>query len=161
MLVAGFWSLLSFSKVNNVFPCFSITCRSKGCFLISHLTLNLSLNGMMTVVGKLISFPFKVTVFFPIFFLYIPNPIFLHFICTGVSLSLILNKCMLSAIFHRSISKYDCVSNMNNITLFILEKRCPLNKLDFLTLLVTLHLTSTIYILESVWVCCFNSSDTL
>ena len=143
---AGYWILVSVimsSMVNHVFLCFSITCRSKGCFLISCLTLNLSVNGMITEVGKLISLPLKVTLNS---FQSISNTsqiqFFSNFIQSGVCLPLILNKCMLPAILHRSTSTYDCVSNMNSITLVILENRCPLNKLDFLTLLVTMNFMS-------------------
>ena len=129
VLVTGFWSVLSCSKVNHVFPCFSNTCRSKGYFLISFLTLNLSLNGMTIEVGKLISFPFKVTL---ISFQSISNTsqiqFFLNRIHSGVSLPLILNECMLPAILHRFTGTDNCVSDINSITFVILENRCPPNK---------------------------------
>ena len=140
MLVIRFWSLLSFSMVNHVFSCFSITCRSKGCFLISFLTINLSLNSMITEVGKLILFPFKVT---RTSFHFISNTsqiqFFFSLIHSGVSLPLILNKCMLPTNLQRFTGTYDCVSDMNSITSWILENRHPLNKLHFLTLLVTMN----------------------
>ena len=96
---------------------------------------------MITEVGKLISFPFKVTLtsFHSIYNTF-QIQFFLNFIHSGVSLPLILNKCMLPAILHRSTGAYDCVSDMNSITLVILENRCPLNKLDFLTLLMTMNI---------------------
>ena len=46
---------------------------------------------------------------------------FLNLIHSGVSLPLILNKCMLPAILHRFTGTYDHASDMNSITLFILE----------------------------------------
>ena len=45
--------ILLFSKVNQILPCFNMTCKSKGSLLTSLLIPNLSLNGMVTEVGKL------------------------------------------------------------------------------------------------------------
>ena len=100
---------------------------------MSLLTLNLSLNGMITEVGKLMSFPFKVTLTsFQSFSNTSQIQFFFNLMHSGVSsLPLILNKCMLPAILHRFTRTYDYVSNMNSITLVILESRCPLNELDF------------------------------
>ena len=126
--------------ITHIFPCFNITCSSRGCFLISFLTLNLSLNYMTTDVGKLISFPFKVTLTslqsIPIIS---QIQFFLNLIHSGVNLPLTVNKCMLPATLHRFTSTYDCVFNMNNITFVMFENRCPLNKFNFLTLLVTMN----------------------
>ena len=47
-------------KVNQVMPCFNITWKSKSSILAMHLSLNLSLSYILTDVGKLILFPFKV-----------------------------------------------------------------------------------------------------
>ena len=94
----------------------------------------------MTEVGKLVSFPFKVTLTsfqsisntFQIQFL-------LKFMCSGVNLPHILNNSMLPAILHRFTGTYDCVSNMNSITLVMFENKCPLNKFDFLILFVIMN----------------------
>ena len=45
-----------------VCPCFNIKCNNKGQLFIIRLILNLSLNGIITEPGKLITFPFNVTV---------------------------------------------------------------------------------------------------
>ena len=57
----------------------------------------------------------------------------------GVNLPLILNKYMLPEILHRFSSTYDCLSDMNSITLVMFENKCPLNKFDFLILFVIMN----------------------
>ena len=49
------------AKVNQVLPCFSIILKSNGSLLTMCLILNLSLNLIVTGVGKFILFPFEVT----------------------------------------------------------------------------------------------------
>ena len=48
------------AKVNQVISCFNIIWKSKGSLLTMWLILNLSLNFIVTDVGKFILFPFKV-----------------------------------------------------------------------------------------------------
>ena len=139
--MAMFGSPLSFSKVNQVLPCFNIMCNSNNHVLISFLAIYLTLNCKITGIGKLISFPFKVML---TSFQYISNTskiqFFLSFIFSGVNLPLILNKCILPAILHRFIGTYDCMFDIKSITLVMLENKHPLNKLDFLILLVTRYI---------------------
>ena len=111
--MAMFGIMLSFSKVNQVLPYFNIMCSSNGHFLINFLALYLSLNGMIIEAGKLMSFPFKVTL---TSFQSISNTsqiqFFLNFIFSGVNVPLILNKCIIPAILHRFIGTYDCMFDM-------------------------------------------------
>ena len=134
-------SLLSFSKVNQVLPYFNITCSSNGCFLMSFLALNLSLNSKITDVNRLTSFPFKVIL---TSFQSISNTskiyFFLNFIFSRVNLPLIFNRCILPAILHGFIGMYECMFDMKTITLVMLESQHPLNKLDFLILLMTRYI---------------------
>ena len=140
MLVAGLCSLLSFSRVNHAFPCFSIICSSKCCLVMRCLATNLSQNGIMTEVDKLTSFPFKVTL---TSFQAISNAsqiqFLLKFMHSGVNVPLILNKCMLPTILHRFTGTYGCESNMNSITLVTYEDKCPWSRFDFLILFVTMN----------------------
>ena len=67
---------------------------------------------------------------------------FLNCILSGVNFPLILNKCLLPAILHRFTGTYNCVSDINSITLVTLENKCPPNKLYFLILLVIRNIIS-------------------
>ena len=55
-------SCMPAAKVNHVIPCFSIRWKSKGSLFINHLTLNLSWSLIITILGKSILLPLKVTV---------------------------------------------------------------------------------------------------
>ena len=105
-----------------VWPCFNIKCNNKGLLFIIHLILNLSLNGIITEPGKLITFPLNVTVTS-----HQSNSIISHnvFLCS-VTFSLFmlpvnLNKCILPNVFHSLIGTYDLMSEMNIIILIVLE----------------------------------------
>ena len=62
---------------------------------------------------------------------------FLSLTCSGFSLSLILNKCILPATLHNFIGTYEWVFDIKSKILVLLENKRPLKKLDFLNLLVT------------------------
>ena len=62
---------------------------------------------------------------------------FLILTCSGFSLPLILNKCILPATLHNFIGTYEWVFDMKSKILVLLENKRPLQKLVFLTLLVT------------------------
>ena len=107
-----------------------------------HLVINLSLKGIMTEVGRLMSFPFKVTL---TSFQSISNTSQIQFLLklihSGVNLPLILNRCILPATLHRPIGTYDCESDMNSITLDTFENKCPQSRFHFLILFVTMNTT--------------------
>ena len=54
-------SCVPVGKVYHVIPCFSIMWKGNGCLFIKHITLILSWSLIVTTLGKLISFPLKVT----------------------------------------------------------------------------------------------------
>ena len=62
---------------------------------------------------------------------------FLILTCSGFSLHLILNKCILLATLYNFIGTYEWVFDMKSKILVLLENKCPLQKLVFLNLLVT------------------------
>ena len=62
---------------------------------------------------------------------------FLILTCSGFSLPLILNKCILQATLHNFIGTYEWVLDIKSKILVLLENKHPLQKLVFLILLVT------------------------
>ena len=62
---------------------------------------------------------------------------FLILTCSGFSLSLILNKCILSATLHNFIGTYEWVLDIKSKIFVSLENKHPLQKLVFLSLLST------------------------
>ena len=62
---------------------------------------------------------------------------FLSLTCSGFSLPLILNECILPATLHNFIGTYEWVLDIKSKFLLLLENKCPLQKLVFLILLVT------------------------
>ena len=131
------WGLLD-ANVNQVMPCFNTMWKSNGSLLTMHLILNLSLNCFVTDYGKLILFPFKVTltsfqsnsVMSQIMFLF-------YFTFPGVNIPINLNKWMLPAILHNIISACYWLSDMNSIIFTALENRCPVSSPNFLDFRMT------------------------
>ena len=60
---------------------------------------------------------------------------FLILTCSGLSLTLILSKCILLATLHNFIGTYEWVFDMKSRILVLLENKHPLQKLVFLSLL--------------------------
>ena len=58
---------------------------------------------------------------------------FLILTCSGFSLPLILNKCILLATLHNFIGTYEWVLDIKSKILVLLENKCPLQKLVFLS----------------------------
>ena len=91
-------------------------------FFIIHLILNLSLNGIITEPGKLITFPLNVTVTgcqsisITSHNLFLCSVIFSLFI-----LPVSLNKCILPDVLHSLMGTYDLMSERNIIILIVLE----------------------------------------
>ena len=105
-------------KGYQVCPCVSIKCSNKGLLSIICLILTLSQKGIITELGKLITFPFTITV---IFFQSISNISHTLFLCNLISslckLPVNLNKCMLPIVLHNLIGMYDFIFDININTL--------------------------------------------
>ena len=105
-----------------VCPCFNIKCSNKGLLLIIHLILNLSLNGVITEPGKLITFPLNVIVTGHQSISIISHNVFLCSVTFSLfMLPVNLNKCILPDVLHNLIGTYNLMSEMNNIILIVLE----------------------------------------
>ena len=91
-------------KGYQVCPCFNIKCSNKVILPIICLILNLSQKGIITEPGKLITFPFTVTV---TFFQSISNISHTLFLCNLISslckLPVNLNKYILPVVLHNLI----------------------------------------------------------
>ena len=102
------------------------------------LTLYLSLKGIITDLGRFISLSFSVI-------LILDQSIsktsqiqfFLSFTFSGLNLPFIRNKCILLATLHNLIGTYECMLDMKSKILVLLGNKHPLQKLVFLSLLVT------------------------
>ena len=98
-----------------------------------HLSLNLSLNGIMTDVNKCIIVPFKVIkTSFQSIFTTSHNSFLSSIIWAGVSCPTILNEWMLPVVLHNLTRTYCLTSEKNSNTLTVLENSFPLNILHFL-----------------------------
>ena len=106
--------------------------KTKGSLLTMHLILNLSQNFIVTDFGKLILFPFRVTLT-SFQSNSITSQIKFHFNFTfsEVSVPIILNKSMLPLVLHNLIGTYLWASDVNNIILTAKEKKYPLNSFSF------------------------------
>ena len=91
-------------KGYQVCPCFSIKCSNRGLLPIICLILNLSLKGIITEPGKLIKFPFTVTIMFCQSISSISHILFLCRVMTSLCIIPInLNKCILPEVLHNLI----------------------------------------------------------
>ena len=105
-----------------VWPCFNIKCNNKGLLFIIHLILNLSLNGIITEPGKLITFQLNVTVTGHQSISIISHNVFLCKVTFSLFiLPVNLNKSILPDVLHNLIGTYDLMSEMNIIILIVLE----------------------------------------
>ena len=119
------YSLLS--KAYHDVPCLSITCSNNDLFLIMHLSLNLSLNGIITDVGKCIIVLFKVIkTSFQSIFTTSHNNFLSSIIWFGVSCPKILNRWMLPAFLRNLTWTYCLTSEKNSNTVTVLENSFPL-----------------------------------
>ena len=92
------------AKINNDMPCFNTIWKSKSFLLTMHLILNLSLNLILTNVGKFILFPFKfMLTSFQSNYITSQSIFVFNFTFTGVNITVILNRCMLSTVLHNFI----------------------------------------------------------
>ena len=109
-------------KGYQVCPYFSIKSSNKGLLPIICLILNLFQKGIITEPGKLITFPFTITVTFFQFISSISHTLFLfNLISSFCKLPININKCILPVILHNLIGMYDFISDMNINTLIVLE----------------------------------------
>ena len=105
-----------------VCPCFNIKCSNKGLLFIICLILNLSLNGMITEPGKLITFPLNVIVMGHQSISIISHNVFLCSITFSLFiLPVNLNKCILPDVLHSLRGTYDLMSEINSIIFIVLE----------------------------------------
>ena len=112
-------------KGYQICPCFSIKCSNKGLLPIICLILNLSQKGIITEPGKLITFPFTITVTFFQSISSISHTLFLcNLILSLCKLPVNLNKCILPVVLHNLIRMYDFIFDMNINTLIVLEYWC-------------------------------------
>ena len=91
-------------KGYQVCPCSSIKCSNKGLLPIICLILNLSQKGIITEPGKLITFPFTITVTFYQSISNISHTLFLCNLMSSLSkLPINLNKCILPVVLRNLI----------------------------------------------------------
>ena len=90
---------------------FNIKCNNRGLLFIIHLILNLSLNGIITDPGKLITFPLNVTVTSHQSISITSHNVFLcKVIFSLFILTVNLNKCILPDVLHSLMGTYDLMS---------------------------------------------------
>ena len=96
---------ISDSKLNHIIPCLIIMWKFSGCLFISLLTLILSHNLIVTILGNSILLLLKVTVTPFQSISSVSHKWFLfNFISPDFSAPLILNKCILPAVLHNLLA---------------------------------------------------------
>ena len=91
------------AKVSQVMPCFNIIWKSKGSLLTMHLIFNLSLNFIVTYICKLIYFHSNSYRLLSNLIMTSQSILLFSLTFSGVSVSVILNKCILPAVLHNFI----------------------------------------------------------
>ena len=119
------------SKTYHDVPCLHIICNSNDIFFIMQLNLNLSLNGIITDVGRCVMVPFKVIrTSFQSIFTTSHNTFLFNVICSGVKCPKFkINEYFLW--FHSLIGMYRLTFKKNSITATVLENNSPWNILHF------------------------------